>query len=148
MKLLLDTNAYAALMRGHRDVAATLRRAERVLLSAIVAGELLYGFRHGRRRQENEAHFEAFLDSPAVEFVPVTLTTADRFGRIAAVLRRQGRPIPTNNIWIAAQAMEAGSDLLSSDSHFSHIDGLAWRQFAPEDESSVRERVRRYHFDS
>jgi len=56
----------------------------------------------------------------------VTLVTADRFGRIAASLRRKGRPLPTNDIWIAAHAMESGADLLSFDRHFEHVEGLAW----------------------
>lgn len=53
--------------------------------------------------------------------------------------------IPTNDVWIAAQAMEVGADLLSSDSHFDAIDGLAWLAFSPTDEDSVRERVWKYH---
>lgn len=142
---MLDTNAYAALMRGHREVAETVRRSERVLLSSIVAGELLYGFHHGSRYDENAAHLDAFLGSSVVELLPVTLTTADRFGRIAAALRRKGRPIPTNDVWIAAQAFESGADLLSSDQHFSEIEGLAWLPFSPTEEDSIRERVRQYH---
>ena len=53
MRVALDTSAYSALMRGHRDVASLVRRAEAVLLPAVVAGELLYGFRHGSRLEEN-----------------------------------------------------------------------------------------------
>jgi tRNA(fMet)-specific endonuclease VapC len=56
----------------------------------------------------------------------VTLETADRFGRIAAALRRRGTPIPTNDVWIAAHAFESGAELLSFDRHFEQIDGLAW----------------------
>ena len=126
MKLLLDTNAYAALFRGHPGVAARVRRAEQVLVSAIVAGELLFGFRNGSRYAVNAARLDDFLASPYVELLPVTFVTADRFGRIAAALRRKGRPLPTNDIWIAAHAMESGADLLSFDSHFGEVDGLAW----------------------
>ena len=75
----------------------------------------------------------------------VTFVTADRFGRIATALREKGTPIPTNDIWIAAQAMEAGADLVSSDAHFGLVEGLAWVSFSPDDANSVRERVRRYH---
>lgn len=64
--------------------------------------------------------------SPYVELVPVTLTTADRFGRIAASLRVKGTPIPTNDIWIAAHAFETGAELLSFDRHFDRVDGLVW----------------------
>ncbi len=126
MRLLLDTNTYAALFRGNEAVAGRVRRAEQVLISAVVAGELLVGFRNGSRYAANARRLDDFLASPYVAFLPVTLVTADRFARIAASLRRKGRPLPSNDIWIAAQAMESGADLLSFDQHFAHVDGLAW----------------------
>lgn len=131
MRILLDTNAYSALMRGHEEVADRVRRAERVVLSAVVAGELLLGFRLGARLKKSTAELEAFLDNPYVSLVPVTPTTADRFARIAAALRARGRSIPTNDIWIAAHAMETGAELLSFDAHFEAIDGLAWVALTP-----------------
>ena len=126
MKLLLDTNAYVALMRGDAGVAGRVRRAERVLLSAVVAGELIFGFRNGSRYEKNMSDLEAFLENRYVEFLPVSLTTADRFGRLAASLRRRSTPLPTNDIWIAAHAIESGAELLSFDRHFEFIDGLVW----------------------
>ena len=126
MRILLDTSAYSALMRGHDEVADRVRRAERVVLSAVVAGELMLGFRLGSRLRANVAQLDAFLDNPYVSLVPVTLTTADRFARIAAALRAKGQPIPTNDIWIAAHTMETGAELLSFDAHFGAVDGLAW----------------------
>jgi tRNA(fMet)-specific endonuclease VapC len=128
MRVLLDTNAYSALMRGHREAAVLVRRSLEVLLSTVVAGELLYGFRCGSRLARNLEEFEEFAANAFVRVVPVTMTTADRFARIAAALRARGKPIPTNDIWIAAQAMESGAELLSFDEHFSAIDGLAWRR--------------------
>jgi tRNA(fMet)-specific endonuclease VapC len=124
--ILLDTDAFSAFLRGHEGVVARVRGAERVLLSAVVAGELLYGFRRGSRYEHNLRLLEAFASSPYVEFLPITWTTADRFGRIAAALRDKGRPIPTNDIWIAAHAMETGADLLAFDEHYREVDGLAW----------------------
>lgn len=126
MRFILDTNAYVALMQGHPGVAGRVRRAERIYVSAIVAGELIFGFRNGSRCEENMRDLEDFLDNRHVEFLPVSLTTSDRFGRIAALLRRKGKPMPTNDIWIAAHAMESGAELLSFDRHFEHIDGLVW----------------------
>jgi tRNA(fMet)-specific endonuclease VapC len=126
MRLLLDTNAYVALMQGHPGVAGCVRLAEHLLISAVVAGELIYGFRNGTRPERNMADFKAFLENPFVEFLPVTLVTADRFGRIAASLRGKGTPIPTNDIWIAAHALQSGADLLSFDHHFAAVDGLVW----------------------
>jgi tRNA(fMet)-specific endonuclease VapC len=105
---------------------AHVRRAERVLLPAIVAGELLYGFRRGSRYEHNLRLLEAFLANPYVDLLTVTWKTAERFSRVAAALRAKGRPIPTNDIWIAAHAMETGADLLSFDDHYGEVDGLAW----------------------
>ena len=126
MMALLDTNAYTAFRLGDERVRQRIARVDEVGLSAIVAGELIYGFRHGSRGQENLAELEAFIASPWVRFLEVTYTTADRFGRISATLRRASSPIPTNDIWIAAHAMEAGADLISFDQHFDRVPGLAW----------------------
>jgi tRNA(fMet)-specific endonuclease VapC len=126
VKVLLDTNAYSALMRGHAELADRVRKAEQIVLSAVVAGELLFGFRAGTRLRKNLAELEAFLGNPYVSFAPVTYATADRFGRVAAALRARGRPIPSNDLWIAAHTLETGAELLSFDRHFAAVDGLAW----------------------
>ena len=124
--MLLDSNAYVQLMRGSEKAAGIVRRAEEVLLSTVVLGELMYGFRHGSRYERNARALRAFLDNPYVTVVPVGETTADRYSRIAAALRAKGRPIATNDIWIAAHAMQTGADLVSADRHFEHVDGIAW----------------------
>lgn len=128
VKVLLDTNAYSALMRGLPSVVDKVRNAEKVLLSTIVMGELLYGFRYGGHFERNLDILQRFLEDPYVESLPATYVTADRFSLLAAALRRKGKPIPTNDIWIAAHTLEADADLLSYDDHFSHIDGLPWHQ--------------------
>ncbi len=122
MRVLLDSNAYSQLMRGREQVTRIVRGAEEVLLSAVVLGELMYGFRHGSHYERNARGMRAFLDNPYVSLVPVGETTADRYS-IAASARR---PIPTNDVWIAAHAMETGADLVSADRHFEHVDGIAW----------------------
>ena len=126
MRVLLDANAYSMLGRGHRQVAELVRGAEDVLLSAVVVGELMFGFRLGTRFEQNVADLRSFLENPYVSFVPVGPVTADRYSRIAASLRAKGRPIPTNDVWIAAHVMETGADLVSADAHFEHVDGIAW----------------------
>jgi len=123
---LLDANAYSMLVRGHRQVADIVRSAEEILLSAVVVGELMHGFRQGSYFDANLADLRAFRNSSYVSFVPVGEVTADRYARIAAALRAKGRPIPTNDVWIAAHAMETGADLISADRHFAHVDGIAW----------------------
>ncbi len=129
MRALLDTNAYSALKRGHDGVAALVRRSDEVLFSTVVAGELLYGFRNGTKFASNRRDLDAFLASPFVTLVPVSLATADRFSRIVIGLRAKGKPIPTNDIWIAAQTMETGAELVSFDHHFEWVDGLALTAF-------------------
>ena len=86
----------------------------------------MYGFRHGAHFERNVADLRKFLDSPYASFVGVGRITADRYSRIATALRAKGRPIPTNDVWIAAQAMETGADLISADRHFEHVDGIVW----------------------
>ena len=126
MKILLDSNAYSAFMRGNYEVRDLIQAAEEVLLSAIVVGEQLFGFRQGAHYERNLAELRSFLERPYVSFVDVGPVTADRYSRIAASLRAKGRPIPTNDVWIAAHVMETGADLVSADAHFEHVDGIAW----------------------
>ena len=130
MRVLLDSNAYSRLMRGDEQAAAVVRDATEVLMSAVVVGELLYGFRNGSRFDRNATDLRSFLDNPYVSFVPVGPVTADRYSRIAAALRAKGNPIPTNDVWIAAHAMETGADLVSADRHFEAVDGVAWLRLA------------------
>lgn len=130
MRVLLDTNAYSSLAQGNEALAERVRRAEGVDFSMVVVGELLYGFRAGSRYEKNLATLEDFLDEPFVEVLPVSFNTAERFGRIAMGLRRRGTPIPTNDIWIAAHAMECGAELLSFDAHFANVEGLVWTQLS------------------
>lgn len=126
MKVLFDTNAYSRLGQGEAALTSLVRESEVIVFSTVVAGELLAGFRRGTRYGDNLAALRRFLANPRVSLLPVTWTTADRFGRILADLRRKGRPIPTNDAWIAAQAMESGAELVSFDPHFGQVDGLAW----------------------
>ena len=126
MRILLDSNAYSSLKRAHEPVVRLVRGSEEVLLPIVVIGEVLYGFRNGSRLERNTGELQEFLENPFVSVPPTTLTTADRYARVAARLRAKGRPIPSNDIWIAAHAMETGADLISYDGHFDHVDGLAW----------------------
>ncbi len=124
MRRLLDTNAYVELLKGDVAVANSVRAAEQLVFSTVVVGELLFGFRNGSRYDKNLAMLDEFLNQPWVVLQVVTRTTADRFGRIAAALRKAGTPIPTNDIWIAAHALETGAELITFDRHFDHVRGL------------------------
>ena len=126
--VLLDTNAYTALLAGDEAVLDALAAAEGVLMSVIVLGELSAGFKGGRREPDNVAALDDFLRRPAVRMLDVTKATADVFGAVKHQLRRAGTPIPSNDVWIAAQAIETGSWLITYDRHFLEVPGLLlWR---------------------
>lgn len=120
----VDTNAYTALRLGDDGVVEVMAYAQALLVNSVVLGELLAGFAAGTREARNRAELAAFLDSPRVQVVPITALTADSYALVYAGLRRKGKPIPTNDLWIAASALEHGAALLTRDSHFAAIDGL------------------------
>ena len=101
-----------------------IANAELILISPIVLGELMFGFRNGSKFKKNMEDLNKFIEHEVVDLVEIGKTTADRYSRIAAQLKQQGTPIPTNDIWIAAHTMEHGAELISSDLHFEKINGL------------------------
>ncbi len=126
MSVLLDSNAYSLLMRGDQRVGELVRGTDRVFFSVVVIGELMYGFRRGTRLQENMDILRLYLGSAGVSVVLVGQATANYYSMIGASLRAKGKPIPTNDMWVAAHVMETGAYLISSDSHFEQVDGIAW----------------------
>ncbi|MCF8026392.1 MAG: type II toxin-antitoxin system VapC family toxin [Desulfobacteraceae bacterium] len=129
MKLILDTNAYVGFKLGNKELVEYLIRADTIFISPVVLGELMFGFRSGTRFDSNMAELNRFLAHRAVEMIELTDVTSDRYSRIASRLKKQATPIPTNDIWIAAQTMETGAELVTMDHHFEKIDGLVYRLF-------------------
>ena len=121
MRIALDTSAYSAFMRGHEGVVELVQRAEEIVLSTIVLGELLAGFRRGARLRENVELLDRFRSSPRVRTAGIDEETAERYGEIVAHLRQAGTPIPTNDVWIAASAMQLGLRLVTTDTHFERV---------------------------
>ncbi|WP_299454246.1 type II toxin-antitoxin system VapC family toxin [uncultured Pigmentiphaga sp.] len=122
--ILLDTNAYAGFMRGEQEIVDVVAYAEKLHLNSVVLGELLGGFAAGGREAKNRAELARFLESPRVSVLPITANTVDSYALVYVGLRRKGQPIPANDLWIAASALEHGVALLSLDAHFGHVDGL------------------------
>lgn len=122
--IAIDTNAYAAFKRGDPAIIAVLQHAPEILLSATVLGELLGGFAAGSRDSANRSELTQFLNSPRVKLVPCGAATADFYALIYAALRKQGQPIPTNDLWIAASCLEHGAALLTLDAHFQYVGSL------------------------
>ena len=129
MKIVLDTSAYVGFKRNAVEAVEIIVKAELIIFSPVVMGELMFGFRNGTRFKENMDDLDRFLKHEAVDLMPVGKVTSDRYSRIAVKLRQQGTPIPTNDIWIAAQAMELGAELITSDLHFDKINGLVYTIF-------------------
>jgi tRNA(fMet)-specific endonuclease VapC len=129
VKILLDTNAYVGFKRNVVEMVDFIVSAESIVFSPIVLGELMFGFRNGTRCKENMEDLNSFLDHEVVELVQIGKITSDRYSRIAEQLKRQGTPIPTNDIWIAAQTIEHGAELISSDKHFEKISSLVYTIF-------------------
>ena len=123
-KILLDTNAYVRFLRGDEKVLAYLAQADSVFMSVLVLGELYGGFKTGSKEKNNKQLLEKFLLKPTVTVLEATMETADIFGMLVASLRKSGTPIPINDVWIAAHALETGSILITYDDHFALIPGL------------------------
>ena len=126
---MLDTSAYVGFKRNAVEAVEIIVKAELIVFSPVVMGELMFGFRNGTRFKENMDDLDRFLKHEAVDLVPIGKITSDRYSRIAVNLRKQGTPIPTNDIWVAAQAMEQGAELITSDHHFDKINGLVYTIF-------------------
>ncbi|MFW6388026.1 MAG: type II toxin-antitoxin system VapC family toxin [bacterium] len=127
MRVLIDTNAYTALLTGDDRIARVLDESDAVLLSSIVLGELYDGFLGGGRNEDNLRILARFREKPRTAVVPVSDTTAEWFAHLKQLLRRNGTPIPINDVWIAASCMEHGAALISYDTHFAAIEGLLVR---------------------
>lgn len=126
---MLDTSAYVGFKRNEAEAVELIVNAERIVFFPVVLGELLFGFRNGSRFKENMDDLNRFLAHESVKLFAIGKTTADRYSRIVMQFKRQGTPIPTNDIWIAAQAMEHGAELIASDRHFEIISGLVHTHF-------------------
>ncbi len=127
----LDTSAYAAFKLGREDALSVVRSREKLILPSIVLGELLGGFANGKRAERNRAELEELLASPRVSVAAVGWGTAECYAAIYAHLRRAGTPVPANDLWIAATAMEHGAQLLTADAHFQKIPQIIVRRLAP-----------------
>lgn len=122
--ILVDTSAYTAFKRGHSEVIFILQQCEKILLTPIILGELFSGFLGGQREGRNRHELDEFLHSPRVEMQDITSVTSVHYSALWWQLRKKGKPIPSNDLWIAASAMETASMVLTFDRDFLHISGL------------------------
>lgn len=121
MRIAIDTNRYVDFAKGVPEAVDRFRRAEEILVPFVVLGELRAGLAGGARTGENEANLVRFLDSRRVDVVLADEDTTHHYGRLFHQLRRQGTPIPTNDLWIAALVVQHQLHLFARDAHFDHL---------------------------
>lgn len=124
MRVALDTNRYVDLCKGVVETVALLEEAEAVVLPFVVVGELRAGFVHGRRQAENEQILRRFLLKEGVRTLFADDQTTHHYASVFRQLRRQGTPIPTNDMWLAALVLQHNLVLHARDKHFDHLPQL------------------------
>lgn len=124
---LLDTNAVIALADADVRFLLQLEAGNRASLPFVVLGELEYGARRSTRPAANLAAIENLLAE--FDLVLPDRETSAWYGRIQTELRKKGRPIPSNDVWIDALAMRHEAVLVTRDGHFRHVDGLRTRSW-------------------
>ncbi len=127
----LDTSAYSNFKRNDPQVVPLIDGAEWIGISSIALGELWLGFLLGDRLARNEAELNEFLSSPVVEELLIDQQIGRIYAEIVASLQRAGTPVPSNDIWIAAAAVQAGTPLLTYDTHFESIQQVRSIIFTP-----------------
>jgi tRNA(fMet)-specific endonuclease VapC len=124
VRVVLDTNRYVDLCRGVAGTVALLEEAEAVVLPFVVLGELRAGFAHGRRPGENENTLRRFLLKDGVHVLFPDDQTTHHYASLFRQLRKQGTPIPTNDMWLAALVLQHNLVLHARDKHFDHLPQL------------------------
>ncbi len=121
MRLALDTNRYTDLVQGDPNVAQTVESADEVWLPFIVLAELHAGFSLGSKGAQNEAALRRFLFKPSVAVLYADEQTTHHYASVFRQLRKQGTPIPTNDMWIAALVLQHSLTLCARDIHFETL---------------------------
>ncbi|HEY4330739.1 MAG TPA: type II toxin-antitoxin system VapC family toxin [Phycisphaerae bacterium] len=121
MKISLDTNRYSDMARGQVDALDIVANASEVYVPFVVIGELRAGFKQGSREAANEEKLQVFLARPGVVILYADEETTREYASIEARLRKQGRAIPSNDVWIAAITIQHGLTLYSRDPHFDNL---------------------------
>jgi predicted nucleic acid-binding protein len=121
VRLALDTNRYDDLVTGDAVVADLVETADAVFLPFVVVAELRAGFAVGRRAADNERILRRFLMKPGVDILFADDQTTHHYASVYRQLRRQGTPVPANDLWIAALVLQHDLVLCSRDAHFGRL---------------------------
>lgn len=120
--MILDTNALSAAADDHPTIVAALSEAEELALPVVVLGEYRYGISQSR----HQARYKRWLDELIADCTVLDINegTTHHYAAIHLELRKAGRPIPTNDLWIAALCRQHSLSILSRDRHFDLVSGI------------------------
>ena len=121
-RIVLDTNIVVDLLNGDKELIMRIRQYEMVFLPITVSGELLFGAKNSQKKEENLLKFRQFINS--CEELNINNLVAETYSDIRLELKQKGKPIPENDIWIAAICIVNDLPLLTRDGHFKFIDEL------------------------
>ena len=124
MRIALDTNRYVDLCNGMDETVRLVENAEAVVLPFVVLAELRAGFAQGRRHVENEHVLRRFLLKDGVHVLFADEQTTHYYASVFRQLRKQGTPIPTNDMWVASLILQHNLPLHARDKHFDHLPQL------------------------
>jgi predicted nucleic acid-binding protein len=124
MRVILDTNRYGDFFLGIAQTVELVEHAEAVFVPFVVLAELRAGFAFGRRQAENERVLRHFLSRDGICTLFADDQTTHQYAAIYRQLRKQGTPIPTNDMWLAALALQHDLALHDRDKHFDHLPQL------------------------
>jgi predicted nucleic acid-binding protein len=130
-KVLMDTSAYTAFLRGDPRVKEAVQQADEIVFNPVVLGELKAGFLMGKNEQRNRAILRDFLSSSRIIITEIDEETSERYAVIVQSLRMKGTPIPTNDLWIAASAMQHGLKIMTTDKHYLEVPQIIPEYFEP-----------------
>jgi tRNA(fMet)-specific endonuclease VapC len=120
--MILDTNAVSALLEGDSQIEKLLCNENQHEIPVIVIGEYRFGLLHSKHRKSIEPHFQKLIDACRVLEIDEETTLA--YAQVRALLKKKGRPIPENDVWIAALAKQHQLAVISRNAHFKEVDGL------------------------
>ena len=123
MPIGIDSNILWAFLAGEQALRDRLDAAGQIWLPVPVLGEARFAVLNAGRRAENQARLEALIAT--CQLPTMGADTALRYAEVRMALRRKGRPIPQNDMWIAAVCLEHGLSLATRDAHFREVDGLS-----------------------
>ncbi|MCF3569056.1 type II toxin-antitoxin system VapC family toxin [Planktothrix agardhii 1806] len=125
--IALDTSVVIRFLNGNQDIVDHVLQFSSIILPVTVVGELIYGAENSGKKLKNLTKYFQFIDACVV--LPMGRKTAEIYAQTRLKLKQKGKPIPENDIWIAAQCIENNWILATCDSDFTYVDGLSIEQW-------------------